>query len=66
MGGSKEKQDYMVVKAQLLLSYSPVDLNRHFTHKAVYLAPGNMHTNHILIATIVNKSYKNHAGIEAS
>ena len=35
----------MVVKA---LSYSPVVLNRHFTHKGVYFAPANMHTNHLL------------------
>ena len=41
VGRSKEKQDYVVVKAQ-------VDLNRHSTHKAVYLTPANMHTNHLL------------------
>ena len=45
-GRIKGKQDYMVVKAQ---SYSPVDLNRHSTHKTVYLAP----TKHAYIPIIL-------------
>ena len=35
-------------KPGLYGSYSPVDLNRLSTHKAVYLTPTNMHTNHLL------------------
>ena len=50
MTGSKEKQEYIVVKAQLpvYLSYSSLYLSMHFTRKAVYLTQANMHNNHLL------------------
>ena len=55
----------MVVKAQLQLS--PVDLSMHSTHKAVYLAPANMHTNYLFVHSGCQYcNYKNHARIKAS
>ena len=59
MGGSKEKTG-------LYGSYSPVDLNGHSTHKAVYLAPAHMHTNHLLVHSNSHHCKQVTAGIEAT
>ena len=48
MGGSKEKQDYMVVKARVITKLLPSRQIVHSTKQVVYLAHANMHTNHLL------------------
>ena len=46
MGGAKEKQDYMVVKARVITKLLQIV---HSTQQVFYLAHANMHTNHLLV-----------------
>ena len=48
-GRVKEQTELYGIAITNYSSYSPVNLNRHSTHKAIYLAPANMHTNHHLL-----------------
>ena len=49
VGGSKEKQDNMVVIPWVIAKLLPSRQIVHSTQQAVYLAHPNMHTNHVLV-----------------
>ena len=49
MGGSKEKQNYMVVEARVINKLLPSRKIMQSTQQVVYLAHANMHTNHLLV-----------------
>ena len=49
MGGSKEKQDNMVVIPWEITKLLPSRQIVHSTQQVVYLVHANMHTNHLLV-----------------
>ena len=49
VGGSKEKQDDMVVYTEIITKLLSSRQTVHSTQQVVYLAHANLHTNHLLV-----------------